>query len=193
MKVFQIGFNKCGTTSIGHFFERNGLKAVHWGAGHLARVMKANYLLGNKLLEGIEDYDFYSDLEFVNDDQFIYAFKDYFKLLDQQYPGSKFILNTRSVTKWIQSRINHGGGTYLTRFKRIYKVETEEEVISQWLKLWYQHHADVITYFQDRDNFLLFDIENDDADKLVQFMSPMNMDKKHYMHIHKTNLDSPCH
>ena len=30
MKVFQIGFNKCGTKSLMDFFVQNGYPSVHW-------------------------------------------------------------------------------------------------------------------------------------------------------------------
>lgn len=35
-KVFQIGFNKCGTTLIARLFQMNGYPAVHGAKGALA-------------------------------------------------------------------------------------------------------------------------------------------------------------
>jgi len=35
-KIFQIGFNKCGTTSIHQFLLNNGIRSVHWEGGKIA-------------------------------------------------------------------------------------------------------------------------------------------------------------
>lgn len=47
MKIFQIGFNKCGAVSLHKFFLDNGLKSIHWDNGNLAkksiRIIKVEY------------------------------------------------------------------------------------------------------------------------------------------------------
>jgi hypothetical protein len=42
MKIFQIGFNKCGTSTIHHYLRANGVRSVHWDDGRLAQRMFAN-------------------------------------------------------------------------------------------------------------------------------------------------------
>ena len=42
IKVFQIGFNKCGTMSLCDFFIKNGHKSVHWGDGIWDNHFKKN-------------------------------------------------------------------------------------------------------------------------------------------------------
>jgi hypothetical protein len=36
-KIFQIVFNRCGTSSLYHFFKNNGLVSIHWNKGNLAK------------------------------------------------------------------------------------------------------------------------------------------------------------
>ena len=45
-KIFQIGFNKCGTKTLHHYFSRNGIRSVHWDEGRLAQRMFANLASG---------------------------------------------------------------------------------------------------------------------------------------------------
>ncbi|MFA0813010.1 sulfotransferase [Microbulbifer epialgicus] len=185
MKVFQIGFNKCGTTSLNHFFSRNGYKAIHWDYGNLALKLEENSQLGRPLLSAYEEYNFFSDMELVTSERCLYAFEKYFQELDRQYPDSYFILNTRPVDKWINSRLKHGGGSYLRRFQDIYSCD-REEVILHWKHEWYRHHSTVLQYFYGRENFLLFDIETDGGDKLKSFIGCTEINASYYGHTHKT-------
>jgi carbonic anhydrase len=65
-KIFQIGFNKCGTVSLYHFFEDNGLKPIHWDMGMLATTIKYNHNNNLPLLKGYEKYDVFTDMENVH-------------------------------------------------------------------------------------------------------------------------------
>ncbi|WP_444912186.1 sulfotransferase [Microbulbifer sp. PAAF003] len=184
MKVSQIGFNKCGTTSVNHFFLRNGYESVHWDHGSLALRLEDNYLHGKPLLSGYKNFDFYSDMEFVSS-RCLYAFEKYYHELDRQYPDSLFILNTRPVEKWVESRLNHGNGSYLHRFEKIYSCD-RETVIRRWKYEWHRHHSNVLQYFYGRKNFLLFDIEKDDGRKLKEFIGCSRLQASFYKHAHKT-------
>ncbi|WKD48794.1 sulfotransferase [Microbulbifer spongiae] len=184
MRVFQIGFNKCGTTSLNHFFLRNGYKAIHWDYGNLALQLEANCLHGRPLLSGYEEYNFFSDMELVST-RCLYAFEKYYQELDRQYPGSLFILNTRPIEKWINSRLNHGLGSYLRRFKEIYSCD-REEVVQRWKYEWHRHHSNVLQYFYGRKNFLLFNIEKDDGEKIKNFIGCSKINASYYRHEHRT-------
>ena len=41
-KIFQIGFNKCGTRSITQLFHDSNVRSIHWDEGRLAIKMKHN-------------------------------------------------------------------------------------------------------------------------------------------------------
>jgi hypothetical protein len=182
-KIFQIGFNKCGTTSLHKFFKANDLKSIHWGDAKLAKKIVENHKLNKPILSEYEDYDCYTDMESSDDNIFIYL--THFKELDKQYPNSKFILNVRDVDLWIQSKLNHP--SYLDSYKSITGLDTNS-VIIHWREIWDKHIKNVTTYFKNRDNdFLMFNIENE-SDKLINFMSKFTTLKdKTFGHFHKTS------
>ena len=111
-KIFQIGFNKCGTVSLWVLFKyycKPSIPCIHWDDGKLALKIENNLHQDKPLLSGYDYYTFYSDMESVFYENsyptIIEAYK-YYQILDKQYPHSKFILNTRNVDNWILSRIN---------------------------------------------------------------------------------------
>ena len=113
MKIFQIGFNKCGTTSLYYFFLLNGIDSVHWktrigkNRENICITAVKNLCSQKKIFEDL-DYVFYSDMEYVSSKQIIYLY-EYFNIIHDHYPNSKFILNTRNIDEWINSRLNHNG------------------------------------------------------------------------------------
>ena len=62
IKIFQIGFNKCGTRTIHRYLARNGVRSLHWDAGRLAKRMYANLAEGRELLAGYEEFDAFTDM-----------------------------------------------------------------------------------------------------------------------------------
>jgi hypothetical protein len=165
-KIFQIGFNKCGTVSIYHFFTENGLKCVHWDMGMLANTIQKNHKNNEPLLTGYEKYVVFTDMENVHQNLFTHI--TYYKELDIQYPNSKFILNIRPIDNWIQSRMKHPN--YLQTFKQTTGLNNDE-VINLWKIQWNQHIDSVKTYFKNRpDDLLIFDIECESY-KLIEFSS----------------------
>lgn len=166
-KIFQIGFNKCGTTSLHNFFLSNNLKSIHWDRSRLAKKINHNYNNNLPLLKGYEQYNCFTDMESLNDNIFIYL--SLYKELDKQYPNSKFILNIRNKENWINSRIKHRN--YLKIYQKITGL-TKEGVITHWNQIWDEHINNVQEYFTNRKlDLLVFDIENDSPDKLIDFMS----------------------
>ena len=101
IKIFQIGFNKCGTRTIHRYLTRNGVSSVHWDAGRLAKRMYANLAEGRELLAGYEEFDAFTDMEYL--DEFGTTYLEGYKLypyLAAQYPNAVFILNTRNREAW---------------------------------------------------------------------------------------------
>jgi len=179
MKIFQIGFNRCGTVSLWKYFEAQQIKAVHWEYGNLARSMYCQIKRGGKLLQNYKDTVFFSDMEsdLMIDGKpgWLYAHVDYYKLLDEQYPGSKFILNTRKVDDWLASRShfcmspNGDKEEYLSCAKTIHNTD-KEGVYALWHKQWNDHHKDVREHFKSRSqDLLIYDIDVDDSSKIVEF------------------------
>ncbi len=206
-KIFIIGFNKCGTRTIHNFFSKNNIKSC-WYTCELENTKKrdliANVIYDNlnknrKLLDYIDYYTVYSDMENIYSESLIYC-QYLFKELDSEYPDSKFILNIRDVDNWIKSRKRHNIGTssdgstsfieegiYINTCRIKSGLHTNEQVVDKWKEDWNKHHTEVINYFKNRPNdLLLFDIETDDVQKIVDFFPNMNLNSIHYIHKGKT-------
>lgn len=195
-KIFQIGFNKCGTTSIYNLFdqyiENKKLKCIHWDNNNLALTIHKNVLSNNNknILGKYNDYDVITDMECATLDKIILAHKDYFKELDSCYPNSKFILNIRPFDKWIKSRLKHRHyvkDTYVLMYMSVYNFTTVNEVIELWEYHWNEHINSVINYFSNRDkDLLIFDIENDKLDRLINFLPSLKFSIQKLPHLHKS-------
>lgn len=191
-RIFQIGFNKCGTTSLAVFFNKNHIKSVHWDAGKLAQTIHENYLQGKPLLEPhyAKCIGFF-DME-NNPTDPVFIAQELFQELDRQYPGSKFILNTRNKDAWLKSRSLHrfdqGKQNYLTATAEQNQV-SEEETLARWSQEWDDHLAAVKEYFKDRpQDLLVFDIESDSPSKLCEFFEGIYpLDPSFYGQHYKTD------
>jgi hypothetical protein len=206
-KIFQIGFNKCATTSLNYLFDQYTspqIKSIHWDYGNLARKIFANHLSQMPLLTGYEDYTFFSDMEafYKKGDKLEWVFipEILFKELDKQYSNSKFILNIRDVNSWVDSRLRHYStlsGKYDINYtddsKRWYVEEhmkcfnlTKEQVIQKWHDGYVNHTDNVINYFKDKDNLLVYDIDHDNINKIKEFFNgeiSFNVDKLPRKHV----------
>jgi len=177
MKIFQIGFNRCATTALHVFFKKNGLISIHWADRWLARWIHQNHQRGCRLLDGCDSFQFYSDME---DAPHLYAHILYYKQLDQQYPGSKFILNIRSKDKWLLSRLRFG--RYCEEFAVAHGLSVSQTV-ALWAQQWDEHIIDVLQYFKSRPNLLVFNIDKHDIGYLVSFFPELKLEVKDYWEI----------
>lgn len=165
VKVFQIGFSKCATSSIHDRFLRLGLNSAHNEGGKLACRLKENLESGQYILSGIDEYDAYTDLHYIDGEVEIEGYK-YFDVICEQVENSIFVLNTRNMDDWIESCRNHLG-----LFDGLSSVHgIDEHGIEELLKeRWVQHHEKVL----DRvpaNRLLIFDIDKDDARKIDRFL-----------------------
>lgn len=95
-RIFCVGLNKTGTKSLARAFELLGLRALH-NATRATEALARAAAQGVPLLTWVDDYDCYTDAPFYR----------WYRQLDQQYPDSRFILNTRDDESWVRSRTNH--------------------------------------------------------------------------------------
>lgn len=156
MKVFCIGFNKCGTTSFNTFFKKNGLKSTHkgdWWYWEDIDKFKRN----NCFTDGYERYNnepVYPDLEF----------------LEKNFKDCKFILQTRNLKDWLSSRYFQGSYNYLIGFEN--KKNIDDEVILRWItdrNYWYKK---VYDYFKNKDNLLIINLYDDNKEqKITEFLN----------------------
>jgi hypothetical protein len=175
-RVFVIGFNKCGTRTIHHYFESNGYRSAHWDKGELAATVFRNLIDSRPLITGYEAYSVFSDMECISGRFAMEAYKLY-PYLSTAYPDSLFILNTRDVDKWIESRLGHGDGGYANKWKRIFKVKSNAELIRCWREDWERHHHNVERYFAGSPfRFLKFNIETDLPEKINAVLPEYRLD-----------------
>jgi hypothetical protein len=99
MKVFCIGFNKTGTVSIHEWLTRAGLDSSHDGTYQ----KRSRTMDRDELRTYLDAHEAFSDGERAN-----------VALLRELYPSARFVLNTRSLHSWLESRVKHvfrrGGG-----------------------------------------------------------------------------------
>lgn len=175
-KLFCIGQNKTGTSSLHQGLKMLGLRSLHHGpdefrqtADHLAEAQKivrgieAAKESGRPLLEGLEQYDAFSDVG---------PLIRYFAILDEQYPGSKFIYTTRDLDDWIRSRTKHVERNRQAEARNEWKSKFREVDPEAWTKTWRRHEALVRDHFADRpDDLLTIDIcAGEGFEKLCPFL-----------------------
>ena len=183
IKIFQIGFNKCGTRTIHRYLARNGVRSLHWDAGRLAKRMYANLAEGRELLAGYEEFDAFTDMEYL--DEFGTTYLEGYKLyphLAAQYPNAVFILNTRNREDWIRSRLVHGKKiSYAKRAMAYYGAASIDELTERWRAEWKDHHRRVTEFFAGKPHrFFVCPIETDLPHLLNDMLPECNLDTKHY-------------
>ena len=130
VKVFAIGFNKTATTSIDTLFGNLGYRARYHG---VAWRPKNAYRIHWK-------YQAFSDGK-----------PEDFRKLDERFPKSRFILNTRDPLEWLDSRYQHvksvrqGGPNW----------QPTPEAVEAWIIERNNYHLKVLEYFTNRPDDLL--------------------------------------
>lgn len=190
-KIFQIGFNRCATTSLFEFFNKNKVPSYHfWGSKRrkLAKIMKRNFLNGAPILSSTDDKVFFSDMEDYIP-QRLFAYSEYYQLMDKDYPDSRFILNVRDVNDWIESRARLHRGKVIDGEKKHSNVDKDEEVFDIWKNHYYSHIKNVKSYFKGRaSDLLVFDIDSDPISKLIEFFKDdISLDPKHWRVTNRRN------
>ena len=161
-RVFGIGLNKTGTISLHQALEHLGYRSLHWGGPEVRRVVEGNAEADRPLLTGIDDHDAFSD---------ILALSERFDVLDRQYPGSRFVLTTRPVEHWVESRRKH----VLRNRERAEVGEYTGTFLAidpdAWRAEFAAHHERVAAYFAGRTDLLTFRIaEGDGYEQLCPFL-----------------------
>lgn len=184
--IFIVGFNKTGTRTLTDFFARNGHEGVHWDNGNLVLRMLENLCSGRKIFYGYDHAsNVYSDMTFVNNKICIEG-SAYFRQMDKDYPDSFFIYNTRNIDSWVNSRLRHGDGSYLERYKSILNTESIDEITNYWIKLRLDHEDKLRSYFKDSKRLLTVDIESADSAQKVKDFLGMDLDTGHWGWVGKT-------
>jgi len=140
-KVFVIGFQKTGTTSMGKALELLGYSVCGTIATH------------ESSLDSIRKK---ADLKLPLFD----AFQDnpwclLYKELDSRFPDSKFILTVRPTDKWITSMVNHFGYKQNSIENLIYGATSPMGNEDLYIEIYERHNKEVLDYFKNRPEDLL--------------------------------------
>lgn len=169
-KIFCIGLNKTGTSSLHHALKILGIKSIHFKndiGENIKDMIAQNHDTNQYLLKGIEEYEAYLDWSHPSTNNL-------FKEFDKLHPGSKFIFTTRSMDSWLKSIEKHVKRT--PNLKQLRKENPDNLWLSFdtefWIKTYQSHHKDVYDYFKSREeDLLVFDITNGDRwEKLCDFL-----------------------
>ena len=143
MKVFCIGFQKTGTSTMGIVLKKLGFKVIGLQSNCAQFIVDKNF---KPIFEIVDSFDAFQD----NPWPILY------KQLDEKYPNSKFILTVRDQSKWIRSVINHFGNKNTLMRQIIYDgngspIGNEKK----YLKIFNTHNKEVMDYFKNRPKDIL--------------------------------------
>ena len=178
-RVFFIGPNKCGTTSLHRLFQAAGIPALHWRTReprYLALTMVNNMSLGRRPFAGLDhDHVAFSDLFYAGATTYLEGFRR-FRAIHAAYPDAFFVLNTRPVEDWLRSRCAHVSAQKGAMLDRVTQATGlgRDAVVAAWRAMFETHHAEVRRHFGNHRRFLEFDISRDDPQRLVDFFAPVH-------------------
>jgi hypothetical protein len=167
-KIFVIGFNKTGTSSLDFLFKNLGINSTH-------------DCCNIPVLNIIDKYDSFTDGDHFN-------FQEYYK----KYPDSLFILNTRTIKNWLISRYKHAEHH---NFTDCWCWPVSEEKTNEWITSRETHHNNILQFFKNKPNkLLIINIEkNGWEDVVIKYLQNFNNIKKNEkidnVKIHKNKRD----
>lgn len=154
-KVFCIGFQKTGTTSLYAALTTLGYKTAavvgrDWSADRLA-------VEGAELcVRTMREFDAAQDMPWPL----------FFRELDAAYPGSKFILTVRDAERWFASIEGHFGANPDEMQAFVYgrRAAAPAGNKARYLDAYQRHEQGVRAYFADRPgDLLVMDLERGDG------------------------------
>lgn len=171
-KIFVIGSNKTGTTSLTKSFKTLGYNVC---PEHLIFNPKSKYLIGffnenyEELFKLVSIYDAFQDRPWNH--------IDFYQKLDAQFPNSKFILTIRDTDNWVESykrwskKINLQQLWFYREVSKVcYGIDDFLSDTSLMKKKYEERNLQIIDYFNNNDNFLIMDLEKGDGwEKLCHF------------------------
>jgi sulfotransferase family protein len=162
-KVFGLGLNKTGTSSLHRALELLGYRSLHWGGMEAHERILSAMDDRKRMLEYLDpEPDAISD---------VIAVTYYFYLADLQYPGSKFILTLRDMDDWLDSRRRHVERNRERKEAGEYEGEFLTVDLDTWAIEYRRHEAVVRTYFESRpDDLLAFRPADGDWQPLCAFL-----------------------
>jgi len=187
-KIFVIGANKTGTTSMTKALNILGYNLCPEdimftkNSKYLTEALKNNY---TPLFELVKKYDAFEDRPWNH--------TDFYKTLNEKFPSLKFIMTIRDTKNWIDSYLRWNKKIKL-RDHWIYPLVSKvcygnEDFLSDlenMEKKYEDRNKEIIEYFKDSNNLLIIDLEkNEGWEKLCNFLN-IKVPNKEFPHENKT-------
>jgi hypothetical protein len=149
-KVFGIGLNKTGTSSLHEALTLLGYNSFHHGGPETTALIRRAVEESKPVLHYLDPrWEAFSDT----------AITHYYHLADVQYPGSRFVLTVRDLDEWLESRRRHVEKNQQKKAAGLYHNNFLEVDIEGWSAEYRRHYGGVRSYFANRPgDLLVFDV-----------------------------------
>jgi hypothetical protein len=145
-KVFGVGLHKTSTSSLANALYILG---YHVGGTFATSDHADQAALEEYVLSAAAMYDAVQDM----------PWPAFYRLLDQHFPGSKFVLTIRDPHRWVSSVVTHFGRKDISSHEYFYGVPTAAGNEAVYLERFERHNREIRDYFVDRpDDLLVMDI-----------------------------------
>lgn len=162
-KVFCIGFQKTGTTSLNAALTALGYRVASWWGNELP-IGELRRVYVERGFAMLHTHDAVEDMPWPL----------MFRELDAAYPGARFILTWRESDRWIRSICEHFGDHPGSLQRLTYGDDAPAPVghEAHYIAIYERHNAEVREYFRDRPNDLLeMNLSHGDGwEKLAPFL-----------------------
>ncbi|MGY0392942.1 sulfotransferase family protein [Bizionia sp. KMM 8389] len=170
-KVFILGFQKTGTTSLEHALQFLGYR-VYGGDKNLMKIADATDLK-QYIKQTLVDWDAAQDMPWPL----------FYKELYEVYPDAKYILTVRDSQKWIRSVVTYFASIRIPLHKKIYDVPCAEGYESRYLEVYEKSNAAILAFFKDKPNFLIMEMgKNFDYNTLCHFLEISSIPDREFPH-----------
>lgn len=172
-KVFIMGFLKAGTSSLDYTLKKLGYKTAHWKVkeGFVGQLMYKAYNEKKDILYYLKGYNAFTQMDVCYRGINYWPQLKLYKEIYKQYPNALYILNyrnfnnhLRSISKWgdLRKRISTAN----------FKGKNSNKIFEEWIE---KHYKNIREFFGDKLNFIEFDIENGNKEKLATFLGVNNI------------------
>jgi len=185
-KIFVIGSNKTGTTSLSTALNMLGFSVCpeycyEPNSSILKNFQISNY---NELFTHIKYFDAFQDRPWNH--------TDFYKILNEKYPDSKIILTIRDVDKWVTSVKKWGNKIGLINPK-FYKIVSQtcygvDDYLSNEIILkekYLERNNEILNYFKNKDNLLVINVEKNDGWNILCPFLDCTIPDKLFPHLNK--------
>jgi len=164
-KVFCIGFNKTGTTTIGKSLEMLGYRNTSFNKRVFRKYYKNNRI--DKVLDYTARFDSADDLPWLKIDMI--------PILDRTFPNSKFIYLIRDEASWKKSLMDWS-----------YNLKGKYPDIEKELRAFRKHKDFVLNYFEDRKDFIILDVKDPQGFKKLALFLGKELTRDSFPHFNET-------